>query len=89
MTLPITFDHHAFACTVVPHVTNEIQDWVERVAKIPVDTTGLEPEVCVIEVWVVWTGRRVLCVTVWVVWIVMRTLVRARSQSRQGIGGVR
>jgi CTP synthase len=35
---------------VVPHVTNEIQDWVERVAKIPVDDSGEEPEVCVIEV---------------------------------------
>lgn len=34
---------------VVPHVTGEIQDWIERVAKIPVDSTGLEPEVCIIE----------------------------------------
>ncbi|KAJ3254165.1 CTP synthase ura7 [Boothiomyces macroporosus] len=34
---------------VVPHVTNEIQDWVERVAKIPVDNSGLEPDVCIVE----------------------------------------
>ncbi|KAG7195406.1 CTP synthase ura7 [Scheffersomyces spartinae] len=34
---------------VVPHITNAIQDWIERVAKIPVDDTGLEPEVCIIE----------------------------------------
>ncbi|KAK3946434.1 putative CTP synthase [Diplogelasinospora grovesii] len=34
---------------VVPHVTNAIQDWIERVAKIPVDESGLEPDVCVIE----------------------------------------
>ena len=33
----------------MPHVTNEIQDWVERVAKIPSDNSGEEPEVCVIE----------------------------------------
>ncbi|KAK6201256.1 CTP synthase [Scheffersomyces amazonensis] len=34
---------------VVPHITSAIQDWIERVAKIPVDDTGLEPEVCIIE----------------------------------------
>jgi CTP synthase len=34
---------------VVPHITNEIQDWVERVAKIPVDDSGLEPEFCIVE----------------------------------------
>ena len=34
---------------VVPHVTATIQDWLERVAKIPVDSSGLEPEICIIE----------------------------------------
>lgn len=34
---------------VVPHVTNAIQDWIERVARIPVDESGLEPDVCIIE----------------------------------------
>lgn len=34
---------------VVPHLTNAIQDWIEKVARIPVDETGLEPEVCIIE----------------------------------------
>ncbi|CAL9729772.1 CTP synthase 1 [Monosporozyma unispora] len=34
---------------IVPHLTNAIQDWIERVAKIPVDDTGLEPDVCIIE----------------------------------------
>ncbi|KAJ8027305.1 CTP synthase 1 [Holothuria leucospilota] len=34
---------------VVPHVTNAIQEWVERVAKIPVDGDEKEPEVCIIE----------------------------------------
>ncbi|KAK6461585.1 CTP synthase [Scheffersomyces coipomensis] len=34
---------------VVPHITGAIQDWIERVAKIPVDDTGLEPEICIIE----------------------------------------
>lgn len=33
----------------VPHVTGAIQDWIERVAKIPVDESGAEPDVCVIE----------------------------------------
>lgn len=34
---------------IVPHVTNAIQDWIERVAKIPVDDTGEEPDVCIVE----------------------------------------
>ncbi|GAA6006554.1 hypothetical protein JCM10207_004970 [Rhodosporidiobolus poonsookiae] len=34
---------------VIPHVTDAIQDWVERVARIPVDDSGKEPEVCIIE----------------------------------------
>lgn len=35
---------------IIPHISNEIQDWIERVAKIPVDGSGLEPDVCLIEV---------------------------------------
>jgi CTP synthase len=34
---------------VVPHITNAIQDWIERVARIPVDDTKEEPDVCIIE----------------------------------------
>lgn len=34
---------------VIPHVTNEIQDWIERVAHIPSDGNGKEPDACVIE----------------------------------------
>ncbi|KAF2203517.1 CTP synthase [Delitschia confertaspora ATCC 74209] len=34
---------------VVPHITDAIQDWIERVAKIPVDDTNEEPDVCIIE----------------------------------------
>ncbi|KAI9103287.1 CTP synthase N-terminus-domain-containing protein [Phlyctochytrium arcticum] len=34
---------------VVPHVTNAIQEWVERVAKIPVDDSGATPDVCIVE----------------------------------------
>ncbi|KAJ3902967.1 CTP synthase N-terminus-domain-containing protein [Lentinula edodes] len=34
---------------IVPHVTNEIQDWIERVSKIPVDETGEEPDICIVE----------------------------------------
>jgi CTP synthase len=33
----------------VPHITNAIQDWIERVAKMPVDESGAEPDVCIIE----------------------------------------
>ena len=35
---------------VVPHITDAIQEWVERVAKIPVDGSNLEPQCCIIEV---------------------------------------
>lgn len=34
---------------VVPHITDEIQDWIERVAHVPVDGSDKVPEVCVIE----------------------------------------
>ena len=34
---------------VVPHVTDAIQSWIERVARIPVDELGQEPEVCIID----------------------------------------
>lgn len=32
---------------VVPHVVNAIQDSIERVARIPVDDSGDEPDVCI------------------------------------------
>lgn len=35
---------------VVPHITDAIQEWVERVARIPVDSTSHEPQCCIIEV---------------------------------------
>lgn len=34
---------------VVPHITDTIQNWIERVSKIPVDNSGVEPDVCIIE----------------------------------------
>ncbi|XP_025024141.1 CTP synthase 1 isoform X2 [Python bivittatus] len=34
---------------VVPHITDAIQEWVMRQARIPVDEDGVEPQVCVIE----------------------------------------
>ncbi|XP_071133688.1 CTP synthase 2-like [Mytilus edulis] len=34
---------------VVPHITDAIMDWVERVAKIPVDGDNQTPEVCIVE----------------------------------------
>jgi CTP synthase len=33
----------------VPHITNAIQEWIERVAKIPVDGKEGPADVCVIE----------------------------------------
>jgi len=34
---------------VVPHITNAIQNWIERVAKKPVDDSNEEPDICIIE----------------------------------------
>lgn len=34
---------------VVPHITDAIQEWIERVAKIPVDDSGEEPDICIVE----------------------------------------
>jgi CTP synthase (UTP-ammonia lyase) len=35
---------------VVPHITDAIQDWVERVAQIPVSqSSDKRPDVCIIE----------------------------------------
>jgi CTP synthase len=35
---------------VVPHITDAIQEWVERVARISVDDDKGEPDICIIEV---------------------------------------
>lgn len=33
----------------VPHITDAIINWVERVAQVPVDGTALPPDVCIVE----------------------------------------
>ncbi len=35
---------------IVPHITNEIQNWIKRVAIIPVDDDKSIPEICLIEI---------------------------------------
>lgn len=34
---------------IVPHLTDELQKWIQRVAKVPVDSTREEPDICIIE----------------------------------------
>ncbi|KAG2220839.1 hypothetical protein INT45_010901 [Circinella minor] len=34
---------------VVPHITDAIQNWIERVAAMPIDESGEQPDVCIIE----------------------------------------
>lgn len=34
---------------VVPHITDAIQEWIMRVAQVPVDDSGETPDVCIIE----------------------------------------
>ncbi|RZR80159.1 hypothetical protein BHM03_00006097 [Ensete ventricosum] len=46
----LTPDHRLyFHCKVVPHITDAIQEWIERVAVIPVDGKEGPADVCVIE----------------------------------------
>lgn len=33
----------------VPHITNAIQDWIQRVALVPTDDSGRQPDICVVE----------------------------------------
>ena len=35
---------------IIPHVTNEIQDWIERVANLPINADGTKADVCLVEV---------------------------------------
>lgn len=34
---------------VIPHITDAVQDWIERVAALPVDGSNRAPDVCIIE----------------------------------------
>lgn len=34
---------------MVPHITDATQDWIQRVASVPVDDSREEPDVCIIE----------------------------------------
>lgn len=49
---------------VVPHITDAIQDWVERVAQVPVDGRPGPPDVCVIELGGVPTPSLCVCLYV-------------------------
>ncbi len=40
----------SFLLVVVPHITDAIQEWVEKVASVPVDGDAKPPECCIIEV---------------------------------------
>ncbi|KAI9691444.1 MAG: CTP synthase ura7 [Bathelium mastoideum] len=42
-------DYLGHTVQVVPHITDAIQDWIERVARIPVDDTNEIPDVCIVE----------------------------------------
>ncbi|GAB1607828.1 CTP synthase 1-like isoform X1 [Argonauta hians] len=44
-----TGDYLGKTVQVVPHITDAIQEWVERVAKIPVSEDKEQPDVCIIE----------------------------------------
>lgn len=50
MLLCFIFSFEALADSrSVPHVTNAIKDWIKRVARVPVDGSDEEPDVCIIE----------------------------------------
>ncbi|PWZ05309.1 CTP synthase [Zea mays] len=48
--MSLSIDHpNDFTFKVVPHITNAIHEWIERVAMIPVDGMEGPADVCVIE----------------------------------------
>lgn len=51
MQIKIKLSYTCIYCfnLVVPHITDAIQEWVEKVAQKPVSETGKIPEVCIIE----------------------------------------
>ena len=42
-------DYPGKTVQVIPHITNEIQDWIERVSILPTNDSGDAPDACVIE----------------------------------------
>ncbi|KAL8689644.1 MAG: hypothetical protein Q9218_004730 [Villophora microphyllina] len=42
-------DYAGHTVQIVPHLTDELQRWIQRVSKIPVDSTNDRPDVCIIE----------------------------------------
>ncbi|MFH4979834.1 hypothetical protein AB6A40_006543 [Gnathostoma spinigerum] len=42
-------DYLGVTVQTIPHITGAIFEWIERVAKIPVDGTEYRPDVCIIE----------------------------------------
>ena len=44
------FMFYVHVLVVIPHITDAIQEWIERVANVPVDGLKGEPDVCIIEV---------------------------------------
>ncbi|KAL8773824.1 MAG: hypothetical protein Q9194_004202 [Teloschistes cf. exilis] len=42
-------DYAGHTVQIVPHLTDELQRWIQRVSKIPVDSTHERPDVCIIE----------------------------------------
>ena len=48
--LNASYSYDFFSVLVVPHITDAIQEWVERVARISVDDDKAEPDICIIEV---------------------------------------
>lgn len=51
-----------FSSSVVPHITDAIQEWVVKQAKVSVDDDDAEPQVCVIEVSCCLTACVCVCV---------------------------
>lgn len=47
--MPIFEQVFLISLQIVPHLTDAIQDWIERVAKVPVDDGKEVPDVCIIE----------------------------------------
>jgi len=67
---------------VVPHITDAIQEWVVKQAKVPVDVDDVQPQVCVIEVsGAAHVMTAIMCTLKWLVFKMFRTCSRCSYAS--------
>ncbi len=69
---------------VVPHITDAIQEWVVKQAKVPVDDDDVEPQVCVIEV--SWADYFIIIYTTeWLIFLFIVQLCQGPAEASMNV----